>query len=115
MVVMQQHSPDGDNFSICGYDYAQNIFGALWRTNNATGLDDVLVDQDNDVAVLQDLLANNDCDGTATNNALCDNDFNPLNHISTISQINDLQVMGLLLFPRTTKQHSSKHRFAKFM
>ena len=80
-------SSSGDNLAICGYDNAQNLIGPVAQTNTATGLDDVLVDQDNNVAVSQDLSANNDCDATATNNALCQN-FNPINQFESITQVN---------------------------
>ena len=46
----------------------------LDQSNTATGNDDVLIDQDNNVAVSQVLTANNDCDSTALNDALCAND-----------------------------------------
>ena len=57
----------GDNFANCGNDFAQNFIGPVDQTNTATGLDDVLIDQDNSVAVSQDISASNDCDATATN------------------------------------------------
>ena len=65
-------SSSGDNLAICNNDNAQNLIGPVDQTNTATGLDDVLIDQDNNVAVSQDLSVNNDCDATAENDALCD-------------------------------------------
>ena len=65
---------DGDNTAICHNDFAENFIGPVVQFNDATGLDDVLIDQDNNVAVSQDLSANNDCDATASNNAECNND-----------------------------------------
>ena len=72
---------NGDNTAVCSNFFAQNYLGPVGQLNDATGLDDVLIDQDNNVAVSQDLSANNDCDSTATNYAECGNDF-PLNSIS---------------------------------
>ena len=60
---------DGDNSAVCDNDEAENFIGPVAQTNSATGLDDVLIDQDNNIAVSQDLSANNDCDSTATNDA----------------------------------------------
>ncbi|HTH23422.1 MAG TPA: hypothetical protein VL854_14475, partial [Nitrososphaeraceae archaeon] len=78
---------DGDNFADCHNDEAANLIGPVGQTNTATGLDDVLINQDNNVAVSQDLSANNDCDATATNLASCDND-NVQNFIDSITQSN---------------------------
>ena len=47
------------------------MIGPVFQENLATGLDDVLIDQDNNVAVSQDLSANNDCDATALNDVIC--------------------------------------------
>ena len=90
----------GDNLAICGYDNAQNLIGPVGQTNTATGLDDVLVDQDNNVAVLQDLSANNDCDATATNNALCEN-FNPINQFESITQVNTALADGFAVISQS--------------
>ena len=64
---------DGDN-SVDVITIAENFIGPVVQSNAATGLDDVLIDQDNNVAVSQDLSANNDCDATALNIADCNND-----------------------------------------
>ena len=67
---MQQHSAMMEiTMQICNNDSAENSIGPVAQTNTATGLDDVLIDQDNNVAVSQDLSANNDCDATALNDA----------------------------------------------
>ena len=59
-------SDDGDNSADCNNDSGSRIaIGPVAQTNTATGRDDVLIDQDNNVAVSQDLSANNDCDATA--------------------------------------------------
>ena len=79
---------DGDNSAVCNNDVAENFIGPVFQTNEATGLDDVLIDQDNNVAVSQDLSANNDCDATALNDADCNND-QAVNDIVEITQIND--------------------------
>ena len=63
----------GDNSADCDNELQQNFIGPVAQTNSATGLDDVLIDQDNNVAVSQDLSANNDCDATASNDAECSN------------------------------------------
>ncbi|HTH21049.1 MAG TPA: hypothetical protein VL854_02425, partial [Nitrososphaeraceae archaeon] len=81
---------DGDNSAGCGNDDAQNVIGnvnPVFQGNGATGGDDVLIDQDNILAVSQDLTANNDCDATAENSVICTND-NVQNFIDSISQIN---------------------------
>ena len=78
---------NGDNSAICSNDSADNIIGPVGQTNTATGLDDVLIDQDNIVAVSQDLSANNNCDSTALNDAECTNDSVD-NEIGTITQDN---------------------------
>ena len=78
---------DGDNFADCHNDSAENSIGPVGQTNTATGLDDVLIDQDNNVAVSQDLSANNDCDATALNDAICSN-FDADNYIESITQDN---------------------------
>ena len=78
---------DGDNFALCSNFEVANAIGPVGQLNDATGLDDVLIDQDNNVAVSQDLSANNDCDATATNFALCSNDFSD-NSIDSITQTN---------------------------
>ena len=54
----------------------------------ATGSDNSLFDQDNNVAITQDLLLENDCNGTATNTASCDNSGGALNNIESITQDN---------------------------
>ena len=64
---------DGDNSAVCDNDEAENFIGPVAQTNSATGLDDVLIDQDNNIDVSQDLSANNDCDSTALNDAECSN------------------------------------------
>ena len=64
---------DGDNDAECNNNSAENSIGPVAQTNTATGLDDVLIDQDNNIAVSQDLSANNDCDATALNDAKCSN------------------------------------------
>ena len=56
----------GDNDADCTNE-AVNSIGPVLQANGATGLDDVLIDQDNNVAVSQDISANNDCDSTSTN------------------------------------------------
>ena len=43
---------------------AENFIGPVEQLNEAIGLDDVLIDQGNNVAVSQVLTANNDCDAT---------------------------------------------------
>ena len=51
---MQQHSVlDGDNSVHCD-NMLRNFIGAVSQSNDATGGDDVLIDQDNNVAVSQD-------------------------------------------------------------
>ena len=75
----------GDNYVHCD-NIAQNFIGPVVQLNLATGGDDVLIDQDNNVAVSQDLSANNDCDATALNAASCFN--SALNFIGEITQIN---------------------------
>ena len=70
MIVMQQHSPITEiTMQNVITTSAENSIGPVAQTNTATGHDDVLIDQDNNVAVSQDLTANNDCDATALNNA----------------------------------------------
>ena len=55
-----------------------------------TGLDDVLIDQDNNVAVSQDVSVNNDCDATALNSAICVAvGSNEIDEIDGITQTND--------------------------
>ena len=101
-------SDDGDNSAICDNDLAENFIGPVVQSNEATGLDDVLIDQDNNVAVSQDLTANNDCDATASNDADCNNDQAVI-EIFEITQDNTvLQVMVLLVFHKTTKQQLHK-------
>ena len=78
---------DGDNSADCNNDLAANSIGPVAQTNTATGLDDVLIDQDNNVAVSQDLSANNDCDSTALNDAMCSNS-DAANDIESITQEN---------------------------
>ena len=68
MIVMQQHSAtSGDNLARLLPTAGNKLIEPVSQTNTATGLDDVLIDQDNNVAVSQDLSANNDCDATASN------------------------------------------------
>ena len=62
-----------------------NFIGPVDQLNTATGLDDVLIDQDNNVAVSQDLSANNDCDSTALNDAVCTNN-DARNLLTSITQ-----------------------------
>ena len=88
---------NGDNSADCHNDVAENFIGPVDQTNIATGLDDVLIDQDNNVAVSQDITANNDCDATASNNADCSN-IDAVNDIFDITQDNTAQVMVLLVF-----------------
>ena len=64
-----------------------NKIGSVDQLNDATGLDDVLIDQANSVAVSQDLTANNDCNSTALNDAFCDNN-DSINEITSIEQEN---------------------------
>ena len=66
-------STSGDNLVRCITNGGNTIDEPVSQTNTATGLDDVLIDQDNNVAVFQDLSANNDCDATASNIADCTN------------------------------------------
>ena len=80
-------SDDGDNYAECNNNSAENSIGPVAQTNTATGLDDVLIDQDNNVAVSQDLSANNDCDATALNDVTCSN-FDAANDIESITQEN---------------------------
>ena len=80
-------SDDGDNSAICDNDLAENFIGPVFQSNEATGLDDVLIDQGNNVAVSQDLTANNDCDATASNDADCNNDQAVI-EIFEITQLN---------------------------
>ena len=68
---MQQHSALVEITVRHVYIRANNAIGPVGQTNTATGLDDVLIDQDNNVAVSQAITANNDCDATATNDAVC--------------------------------------------
>ena len=70
----------GDNLAVCTNDVAENFIGPVVQTNAATGLDDVLIDQDNNVAVSQVLSANNDCDATASNIAFCTNEESVNDH-----------------------------------
>ena len=62
---MQQHSA---MMEITMHN-VNNDLAIIHRTSSpnkhATGLDDVLIDQDNNIAVSQDLTANNDCNATA--------------------------------------------------
>ena len=78
---------DGDNFAECSNDFATNAIEPVTQINAATGLDDVLIDQNNNIAVSQDLSANNNCDSTAENSAECSNDLRH-NVIDEITQIN---------------------------
>ena len=94
MVVMQRHSPMMEiTLQICSNDDTTNAIGPVTQIHAATGLDDVLFDQDNNVAVSQDLSANNDCDATALNDAECSNDFSD-NSIASILQINSATGLG---------------------
>ena len=84
---MQQHfTSSGDNDATCTNDFAQNFIGPVEQVNQPVGLDDVLIDEDNNVAVSQVLTANNDCDATALNDVVCDN-FGT-NSIGSITQTN---------------------------
>ena len=60
----------GDNEADCAAS-ASNFIGPVVQDNDATGRDDVLIDQDNNVAVSQDVSVNDDCDATAFNIASC--------------------------------------------
>ena len=76
MAVMQQQLPIVETtLQKCSNPLATNIIGPIFQLNEATGLDDVLIDQDNNVAVSQDLSANNNCDSTAHNEADCSNEL----------------------------------------
>ena len=77
----------GDNNAVCSNDRAENFINSVDQSNDATGNDDVLIDQDNSVAVAQALTANSDCDSTAENNANCEND-DAESFIETITQDN---------------------------
>ena len=74
-VLTLNNGCDGTTFSFSGDNVANctnevtNVIGPVFQENLATGLDDVLIDQNNNVAVSQDLSANNDCDATALNDA----------------------------------------------
>ena len=63
------------------------------QTNGATGGDDVLIDQENNLAVTQVTSANNNCDSTASNVAICSN-FNAGNDIDDITQENTASAGG---------------------
>ena len=78
---------DGDNNAQCENNDLANKIGSVDQLNDATGLDDVLIDQANSVAVSQDLTANNDCNSTALNDAFCDNN-DSINEITSIEQEN---------------------------
>src|SRR4030095_7059205 len=78
-------STSGDNDARCE-NFGQNFIGPVLQINAAIGLDDVLIDQDNNVAVSQDLSVNNDCDATASNFALCFNSGG--NAVESITQAN---------------------------
>ena len=55
MVVMQQHLPLVEiTMQYVLTTSTDNFIGPVVQTNEATGLDDVLIDQDNNVAVSQD-------------------------------------------------------------
>ncbi|HTH23337.1 MAG TPA: hypothetical protein VL854_14050, partial [Nitrososphaeraceae archaeon] len=79
-------SSSGDNDATCTNDFVQNFIGPVEQVNQPVGLDDVLIDEDNNVAVSQVLSANNDCDATALNDVVCDN-FGT-NSINSITQTN---------------------------
>ena len=87
MVVMQQHSAMMEITLQSVITIWQRIsLDQYSKQTTATGLDDVLIDQDNNVAVSQDLTANNDCDATASNDADCNNDQAVI-EISNITQL----------------------------
>ena len=83
---------DGTTFTLSGdieakcANGAANIIGPVFQVNDATGLDDVLIDQDNNAAVSQDVSVNNDCDATGLNSASC---LAWNNEIDSITQSND--------------------------
>ena len=78
-------SSGGDNSVHCD-NIAQNFIGPVDQLNSAVGGDDVLIDQDNNVAVSQELTANNDCDATASSATSCFNSAQ--NFIGEITQFN---------------------------
>ncbi|HTH21365.1 MAG TPA: hypothetical protein VL854_04035, partial [Nitrososphaeraceae archaeon] len=78
---------NGDNSAVCRNEFADNIIDPVVQTNTATGLDDVLIDQDNNVDVTQVTSANNNCDSTGPNEADCGN-LNAGNFIDDITQDN---------------------------
>ena len=66
MVVMQQHSPIVEITLQIAITTLQTMsWIAVAQTNTATGNDDVLIDQENNLAVTQITSANNNCDSTA--------------------------------------------------
>jgi hypothetical protein len=100
---------DGDNNAVCSNDNADNRIDpvdpidAVSQTNSATGNDDVLIDQDNNLDVSQALTAVNDCDSTAENNAQCSN-LQAGNFIDSITQDNTAIVTDLPLLHKVTMQ-----------
>jgi hypothetical protein len=78
---------DGNNEANCGNEFAENLIDAVDQTNTATGNDDVLIDQDNNLDVSQTLTAVNNCDATGLNDATCSNNIAG-NFIDTITQDN---------------------------
>ena len=83
----------GNNNAACTNDVADNFLGIVTQTNGATGGDDVLIDQENNLAVTQVTSANNNCDSTASNGAICIN-FNAGNTIDDITQDNTASAGG---------------------